>query len=262
MKSNYLFILLVLGMMFLGVGGVCAVECGTVPIDGCTATKSITFDTGIYYFNTSIGAIGVTNTNDTIVDCNYSKFIGNWNGSVSDSTRGIKFQNVSNITLKNCYFENYFRGVYFLLGVNNTYFENIEINVSYYNFNFDSTMYNSTIRNSRFNNATLYNVYIQNDATDFYSNISIINTTLSNSLDYKVRGGNAHGLYLDNNNFSGLFYGGYYLSNCLDLDVFNHNLSNYDQGGNDTIYYYNSTGNVYNNYFNNIKGLGYEIYCK
>ena len=69
---------------------VSAVECENIPVDGCSVSKSIIFDDGMYNFSSGISILA----NNVVLDCNNSVFTGFGAG------RGISLLGIKNVRIE------------------------------------------------------------------------------------------------------------------------------------------------------------------
>jgi len=100
--GKFLKIVFIVLSLFMTLEIVSAVECGSVPTDGCDVTQDTTFDTGTYNFPSgiSMGANSIT------LDCNGSTLIGSGSGD------GINTQGSDNSIIANCTIQNYSNGIF------------------------------------------------------------------------------------------------------------------------------------------------------
>jgi parallel beta-helix repeat protein len=87
-----------------------ALECGSVPTDGCTITVSTTFTAGVYQLPNGIAVLA----NNIILDCNNAQLQG------SQSTGLGIYVNSTNVTIRNCLISNYSYAIDFANGINIT----------------------------------------------------------------------------------------------------------------------------------------------
>jgi len=78
-----------------------AVECGSVPTNGCSVTQNTTFNQGTYNLPNGIN-IGMSNT---LLNCNGSTLVG------SSSNNGINNDYYDNTVITNCIVKNYTNGI-------------------------------------------------------------------------------------------------------------------------------------------------------
>ncbi len=151
MGINHLVILsvMVVGIL-MGGSAVSAVECGSIPTDGCEVTQSTTFDFGTYNLPNGI-SIGADNIE---LDCNGATLIGvidyvEWDNYL-DGNWGVNATGRNNVAIKSCAIKKYDGGIYFSNTNNSSILSN---NFSQYNQNtWDNTTWISGILLSGSNN--------------------------------------------------------------------------------------------------------------
>jgi hypothetical protein len=203
MKQNKILLSV---MMFILVSTFTfAVECGSIPTDGCIVSANTTFTKNTYYLNGSTsGAISFRLANGTL-DCNGSTFVGNYTSNPESDLRGLVISgvaNYSNSIIKNCIFQNYQTVLYSTAGHSNIVLNNISVLNGRWGFRILGTgLKNLVINNSLFDTTNESSVLI--DLTTYSNtNITIQNTNFNNSLRFgieEVDGGNN---YIFNNTFS------------------------------------------------------------
>ncbi len=87
-----------MGLFMAGLPLISAVECGSVPTDGCTITQNTTFTQGTYNLP---NGIGFDSQFGLLLDCNGATLIG------SGSSNGITLDASNRINIKNCMIKNY-----------------------------------------------------------------------------------------------------------------------------------------------------------
>jgi hypothetical protein len=165
MKSNLLFVF-VFVFLLVGTGSVLSATCngtGNI-INSTTITNGCTLNSAENYFmsgetfyidNSSVGAI-IIETDDIYLDCNSSYLIGNNSYGFNISS------NLENITIKNCYMQDYSKSIY-------------GIGLNYSNF-----------LNNYFYNSTDTAIYLEKG-----SNFNLIN---NNTLNYTSTGISIQGI--------------------------------------------------------------------
>jgi len=155
-------ILVLIGLVLCALS-VSAVECGSVPTDGCVVTVDTTFTPGTYNLPNGI-SIGA---NDITLDCNSAKIFG------GGSNSGIFMQSRSRNLIKNCVIQNFTRGIWMRLGSQN-------------NSIINNTLLNTGI--TLHQNTTRYNVILSNSLEWIYSELSgnnqIKHNTIFNELGF------------------------------------------------------------------------------
>jgi hypothetical protein len=216
-----------------------------IPIDSMEVNGNVNFCNGIYNLNTSTININVDNT---ILDCNGSEIYGNY--TLTENTtqsEGMHIINNNNITLKNCYFHNFYRNVKLsnsnnITVLNNTfgfakqplYLDNngTGMNISYNNFN-DVSDVNG------------YNLYFSLDEGYDFNNFYVSNNNFYACNSFCVRINGLNNSIFNNNSFG--VYNAYQITDSDNINITNH----YFAYGNDTyrIYSNDASINVYNNVF-------------
>src|SRR3989339_382726 len=99
-ETKWIFILLIIFM----TSNVLAIECGSIPTDGCTISTNTTFISGAYNLPNGFKIVA----SSIVLDCNGSTFIGD------KSNEGIEIYDSTgrnNNTIKNCNLKNYSIGI-------------------------------------------------------------------------------------------------------------------------------------------------------
>lgn len=220
MKSKFILIAFFVFVFLIGIGS--AVECNadlSQGGDSCTVSSSLTLNRS-YVVNmngTSTGAI-VINAHNIVFDCNNTQIYGN--GTIN--LKGLQDNGKSNVTIQNCFFNNYQVGLRATGNPINVSFINITTNATT-SSGIEMTANNSLISNFIGTYATGTNsrgIYIDGnynlitnsrfDNTNSYDGISLqgnwINITNSyfntNYTQYAIRGNSGTFQYIGGNTFN------------------------------------------------------------
>ena len=174
-------IILVLSVLIFSFTTVSAVECGSIPTDGCIITQNTTFNTGAYNLPNGINL----ETHGITLDCNNSVLIGGASSSKGIELYGDRYQNV----IKNCNMNNYTYGIYMWYnGGIGTDSNNIFLN------SFDNNTYGIYLGyEADYNNIT-QNVFKNNSQGGAYvydqtTNLNTIwNNTVYDKINYRFTG--------------------------------------------------------------------------
>lgn len=195
-----------------------AVECGNVPTSGCYINKDTTFSTGTYSINLGV----VINKSNVVLDCNNSWLYG------PTLNFGIRVQDKTGVTIKNCRLTHYNYGIYLR-------------NSSY-----------STVTNNELDDNSAYGLYLRDSNNDYI----IDNTLLRNDNGIYLQGSDnniVHNNHLSENQIS-----------CIKADSsFNNEISSneiIDNGNAYGIWVKGSNENVLKN--NAVKGSMYGIFLQ
>lgn len=177
MRKTFILIGTILCFIFL-VHFVSAVECGSIPTNGCTITQNTNFTNGTYNLPSGVRII----TSGITLDCQNSTLIGD--GGVF--SYGILLQGSYNSnTIKNCNFEGYRAGIYFRrFNSGEVPNNNLMVNNSFKN-NTDgihfttSPQYNIVKENYFENNGQ--GVYLDEDLNEYPNNNNITENYFINS---------------------------------------------------------------------------------
>ena len=188
-------------LVVIFAGGVFGAECGATPTDNCNVSVSTTFDTDTYNLNGSISGAIQINSNNVVLDCSGSTIQGN----LSTLYVGIFVSGLENITIKNCNFEKYQKGIW-----TESPSVNRRVNITIMNNTFD----NLTIGTGGIINADNFDESLISDNTFLNINYTAIrihstdNTLVENNI-VNITGDNFAGIFNDgrNNNIShNVFY--------------------------------------------------------
>jgi len=114
-------LILTIAIFILFTIGVVAVECGSIPTDGCEVTIDTTFNTGNYYLPNGISI----NADNVVLDCNGSTLIGDHSINLSGVQIGSSVSNPRlNVTVKNCNIRSYNFGITLWLAYNSAVINN------------------------------------------------------------------------------------------------------------------------------------------
>lgn len=154
--------ILLICIFFLAVlvSYVSAAECSVAVVEDCTVSANTILDGYPYYLNDTAGNGSIIIIADNVeLDCNGTTLIGN----STEGSRGIQFAVKDNVTIKNCFIQNYSRGI-----------------------NFDNSNY-ALIFNNTFDNITNRSIYARYIGHD--NNISSNTITmLDKKIDTKYNG--------------------------------------------------------------------------
>jgi parallel beta-helix repeat protein len=153
--------IVILVIFLLIAPAVLAIECGNMPTSSCSVSQDTTFSQGIYSVNLGI----IINKSNLVLDCNNSWIYG------ANLNFGIRAQDKTGITIKNCKLTNYEYGVY----LRNTSYSRVLNNTIN-----DNSIYGLFLRESD-NNEISYNQMVKN-VNGIYAQISDNNVFYKNHL--------------------------------------------------------------------------------
>lgn len=196
-------------------GFVSAVECSSVPTDGCTISTDTTFDTGIY--NLPNGIEFPKDNNDNLLNCNGSILIG------SGLDNGIHLNGADRNIIENCIIKNYSSGILFDWengGVCRSSDSNILRNLTLENNSIGINSINNCISPLR---EHLNNKIINNTIKDNIEGIKLVYSRYNNITGNVLENNSLYGVHLTTTAFNIIINNNTFYQTGIQYDATNNN---------------------------------------